>query len=124
MDVIIYAYPNIDLCVDERPNVLEWHIYALVNYAIVDSDNGLSPVRRETIFRSNDGVLLVDPWEQAPVKFESKYMCEDFRWKNVFKMPSEKLRSFCRGLNVHGRRHQCGAKRCYLCCASEQLVEQ
>ena len=39
----------------------EWRIYASVNYSIMGSDNGLSPVRRQAIIWTNVGVLLFGP---------------------------------------------------------------
>ena len=39
----------------------EWHIYVSVNYAIIGSDNGLSPVRRQPIIWTNDGSLSIRP---------------------------------------------------------------
>ena len=35
------------------------HIYASVAYITIDSDNGLSPVRRQAIFWTNAGILLI-----------------------------------------------------------------
>ena len=37
----------------------KWRIYASVNHAIISSDNGLSPVRRQAIIRTNGGILLI-----------------------------------------------------------------
>ena len=37
----------------------EWRIYASVNYAIIGSDNGLSPGRRQAIIWTNAGILLI-----------------------------------------------------------------
>ena len=37
----------------------EWRIYALVNYAIIGSDNGLSPVWHQTIVWTSAGILLI-----------------------------------------------------------------
>ena len=39
----------------------EWRIYALVNYTINGSGNGLSPGRRQAIIWTNDGILLTGP---------------------------------------------------------------
>ena len=39
---------------------------------IISSDNGLSPGRRHAIIWTNAGTLL-DPSEQTPVKFQSKF---------------------------------------------------
>ena len=44
-----------------REREAEWRIYALLNYAIIGSDNGLSPVRRQTIILTNDGLLSIWP---------------------------------------------------------------
>ena len=37
----------------------EWRIHASINYAIIGSDNGLSPDRRQAIIWINAGVLLI-----------------------------------------------------------------
>ena len=39
----------------------EWRKYASVNQAIIGSDNELSPVRSQTIIRTNIGSLLIWP---------------------------------------------------------------
>ena len=36
---------------------------------IIGSDNGLSPGRRQAIIWTNDGILLMVPWEQNSMKF-------------------------------------------------------
>ena len=36
----------------------EWRIYASLNWVIIGSDNGLSPVRRQAIIWTNAGVKL------------------------------------------------------------------
>ena len=36
-------------------------MYASVNYAVIGSDNGLSPGRRPAIIRANAGILLIGP---------------------------------------------------------------
>ena len=38
-----------------------WCIYVSVNYAIIGSDNGLSPGRRQAIIWTNTGILLIRP---------------------------------------------------------------
>ena len=43
------------------PLVLQ--IYASVNRVIIGSDNGLSPIRRQTIIWTNAGILLIGPLE-------------------------------------------------------------
>ena len=37
------------------------HWGRVVNYAIIDLDNGLSPVRRQAIIRTHAGLLLIGP---------------------------------------------------------------
>ena len=39
----------------------EWRLYALVNHTSMDSDNGLSPGRRQAIISTNAGILLIGP---------------------------------------------------------------
>ena len=39
----------------------EWHIYASVNKAIIGSNNGLSPGRRQPIIWTKDAILLIGP---------------------------------------------------------------
>ena len=40
---------------------VEWRIYASLNWVIIGSDNGLSPVRRQAIIWTNAGILLIGP---------------------------------------------------------------
>ena len=42
-------------------NEAEWRIYASLNWVIIGSDNGLSPVRRQAIIWTNAVVLLIGP---------------------------------------------------------------
>ena len=44
-----------------KPTEAEWRIYVSVNWAVVDSDNGLSPVRHQFIIWSSAGLLLTGP---------------------------------------------------------------
>ena len=39
----------------------EWRIYASVNYTIIGSHNGLSPIRRQAIIWTNAGILSIEP---------------------------------------------------------------
>ena len=39
----------------------ELPIYASLNWIIIGSDNGLSPVQRQTIIGTNAGILLIGP---------------------------------------------------------------
>ena len=38
-----------------------WCIYASVNYAVIGSDNGLSPVQRQAIILTHAGLSLTGP---------------------------------------------------------------
>ena len=40
----------------------EWRIYASVQYTNISSYNGLSPVRRQAIIRTNVAILLIRPY--------------------------------------------------------------
>ena len=44
-----------------QPIEAEWRIYASVNKTIIGSDNGLSPVRRQAIIKTNGGLLFIEP---------------------------------------------------------------
>ena len=66
---------------------------------IIVSGNGLSPVRRQAIIRTNAGILLIGP---LGTNF-SEILLEihGFSFKKMhLKMPSRKWRPFCLGLNV------------------------
>ena len=83
----------------------EWRLYASVgNLAIIGSDNGLSPGRRQAIIWTNAGTLLIGPLEInfSEILFEI-YICS-FK-KIPLKMSSGNLRPFCLGLNVLTNSH-------------------
>ena len=61
----------------------KWRTYFVSNLAIVGSDNGLSPGRRQAIIWTNAGILLIGP------------LGTNFR-----EILSDKWRPFCLGLNV------------------------
>ena len=57
-----YSTTNTLLCVNFILLIgTEWWTCASVNYAIIGSDNGLSPGRRQPIIWTNDGLLLFRP---------------------------------------------------------------
>ena len=66
---------------------------------IIGSDNGLSPVRRQAIIWTNDGILLIEP---LGTNFsEILIAIKIFSFKKMrLKMSSAKWRPFCLGLNV------------------------
>ena len=71
-------------------NEAMWHIYASENYAMISSDNGLSPVRHQAIIWSNAGLLSTRPqWTYISVKFKSRYSNFHYRiceFENICKM--------------------------------------
>ena len=68
-------------------NEIEWRIYASVNYTIIDSDNGLSPGRRQAIIWTNAGVLLIGPLEANFSEILIDIYTFSFK-KNLLKMSS------------------------------------
>ena len=70
-------------------------IFASVNHAIIGSDNGLSPGRRQAIIWFNDGILLIT---HLGTNFGEIHK---FSFKKMhLKMSSATWRSCCVGLNV------------------------
>ena len=69
------------------------------NLAIIGSDNGLSPGRRQAIIRSNAGISLIGP---LGTNFSEIWIgIQTFSLKKIrLKMSSAKRRPFCLGLNV------------------------
>ena len=66
---------------------------------IIGSDNGLSPVWRQAIIWTNDGILLI--WTLVTNFSEILSEIHAFSFKKMhFKMSSAKWRPFCLGLNV------------------------
>ena len=74
------------------------HIY-VGNLAIIGSDNGLSPGRRQAIIWTNDGILLIGP---SGTNFsEILIEIQTFPFKIMrLKVSFAKRRPFCLGLNV------------------------
>ena len=68
-------------------------------FIIIGSDNGLSPIRRQTIIWTNAGILLI---RTLGTNFsEILIQINTFSNKKMhLKMPSGKCRPFCLGLNV------------------------
>ena len=66
---------------------------------IIGSDNGLSPGRRQAIFRTNDEILLIRPRGTNFSEISIGNQTFSFR-KMRFKMSSAKWRTFSLGLNV------------------------
>ena len=77
----------------------EWRIYASLNWVIIGSDNGLSPVRRQAIICTNVVILLIWPLGKLQWNFNRKIL--SFSLKKIrLKMSSVKCCSFCLGRNV------------------------
>ena len=73
------------------------------NLTIIDSDNGLSPGRRQAITWTNVGILLIGPlgrnFNEMLIKIHT------FSYKKIHsKMSSGKWRPFCLSLNVLNHR--------------------
>ena len=68
----------------------EWRIYASLNWVIIGSDNGLSPVRRQAIIWTNAGILLIGPLGTTQWKFHRNWniFIQVIAFKNVCKMAS------------------------------------
>ena len=77
----------------------ECRIYASVPGAIIGSDNGLSPVRRQAIIWTNAGSLLIGPLATSFIEIWNKIKQFSFT-KMRLKMSSGKWWPFCLGRNV------------------------
>ena len=70
---------------------------------IIDSNNGLSPGRRQAIIWTNDGILLI--WPSGTNFSEMLSEIHIFSFKKMhLKMSSGYRRPFCLGLNVLNRK--------------------
>ena len=68
-------------------------------FTIIDSDNGLSPIRRQAIIWINAGILLI--WTLGTNSSEILIQIHTFSNKKMhLKMSPGKCRPFCLGLNV------------------------
>ena len=83
------------------PDVTHWgrvtHI-CVGNLAIIGSDNGLSPGRRQAIIWTNAGILLIWPLGTNFSELSIEIQAFSFK-KNHLKMSSAKSQPFCVGLN-------------------------
>ena len=76
----------------------EWRIYASVNWAIIGSDNGMSPGRRQAIIWTNAGILSI---RISGTNFrEILVEIHIFHSRNALKKSSGKWWPFCLGFNV------------------------
>ena len=66
---------------------------------LIDSDNGLSPERRQAIVWTNAGILLIGPWGTNFNEILIEIHTFSFK-KMRLKVSSAKLRPSCLGLNV------------------------
>ena len=67
--------------------------------AIIGSDNGLSPDRRQAIIWTNSGILLIGPFGTQFSEILIEIYTFSFK-KMYLKMSSGKCRPFCLGINV------------------------
>ena len=90
-DVGEYSFENAGLLSEA-----EWCIYASGNYTIIDSDNGLSPERRQAIIWTNVSLLLIKP---LGTNFSGIWIIiQTVLFKKMhFKMSSAKWQPFCLG---------------------------
>ena len=95
--IVIWIPPKCSLC-----SLTHWgrvtHI-CVSKLTIIDSDNGLSPGRRQAIIWTNAGILSI----RTPGTNFSEILSEIhiFSFKRIhLKMPSGRRRPFCLGLNV------------------------
>ena len=107
--VYIYIFVNVwtckkvwDIIWELIPPLTHWGRATLTcvgNLNIIGSDNGLSPGRRQAIFWTNAGILLIGPW--GTNFSEILIGIQTFSLKKMhLKMASAKWRPFCLGLNV------------------------
>ena len=77
----------------------DWQMYASVNQAIIGSDNGLPPDRRQAIIRNKAGILLIGP---STMNFsEIIIKIHNFQFKKLqLKMLSGNWQPFCLSLSV------------------------
>ena len=69
------------------------------NLNVIDSDNGLSPGRRQAIIWTNSGILLIGPLATNFSEIVIEIQAFSFR-KIRLKVSAAKWRPFCLGLNV------------------------
>ena len=72
------------------------------NLSTIDSDNGLSPGRRQAIIQTNAGILSIEPLGRNFNEILIEIHIFSFK-KIHFKMSYGKRRPFCLGLNVLNR---------------------
>ena len=98
-------------CIEMKPSTLHqikgiltrWgpmtHIYTSINLAIIGSDNGLSPGRRQAIIWPNTEILLIGPL--GTIFSEIWIKMHTFSFKEMYlNMSSAKWRPFCLGPKV------------------------
>ena len=66
---------------------------------VIDSDNGLSPGRRQAIIWTNAAILFIESLKSNYSKIQSKIHTFSLK-KGIWKMSSAKWQAFCLGLNV------------------------
>ena len=71
----------------------------VIKLTIIGSNNGLSPDRRQAIFWTNDGLLLIGPLGTNFSEILIEILTFSFK-KRRLKVSSAKRRPFCLGLNV------------------------
>ena len=91
---------NVEPCHSLMLNHWGWVKHIIIGkLTIIDSDNGLSPGRRQAIICTNSGILLIGPQGTNFKELWSKIQTFSLK-KMHFKMSSAKWQTFCPGLNV------------------------
>ena len=95
-------FPDTEITINSmRPS----DAYMSVNYAIIGSDNGLSPGQRQAIIWTNPGILLMGLFWTNFVEILIKI--DTFSSKKMhLKISSGKRRPFCLSLNVLSHRYK------------------
>ena len=110
--------PPVQVCpISGVPSWTHWgrvtHI-CVSDLTSIGSDNGLSPGRRQTILRTNAGILLIGPSGTNFSEFLVEILIFSFK-KMRLKVSSAKRRPFCLGPNelIPHRRQSTGTDRHY-----------
>ena len=91
----------------------EWRKYVSPNDAIICSDNGLWPDRRQPITWTNAGILLIEPLGRNLIEILVEIYTFSFK-KILSKMSSGKCRPYCLGLNMlNMNQYFTGGQRAY-----------
>ena len=101
----------------------EWRVYASASLDIIGSDNGLSPVRRQAIIRTNAGISFI--WTLGTMFSEILIEIHTFSVKKMhLKMSAAKRRPFCLGLNAINKHYVLPYKECFQGVMISDMVQE